>query len=41
MSKENAEQILKALEEREKELQEKLKLKEKKDAKRHNVDKDW
>jgi len=41
MSRENAEQILKAMEEDEKELQEKIKLQEKKDAKRYNVEKDW
>ena len=41
MSRENAEQILKALEEDEKSLQEKIKLQEKKDAKRYNVEKDW
>jgi len=41
MSKENAEQILKAIEEDEKDIQEKIKLKEKKDAKRYNVEKEW
>jgi len=41
MSKENAEQILKSIEEDEKELQEKIKLKEKKDTKRYNVEKEW
>jgi tetratricopeptide (TPR) repeat protein len=41
MSRENAEQILKAIEEDEKNIQEKIKLKEKKDTKRYSVEKEW
>ena len=41
MSKENAEQILKAIEQDEKDIQEKIKLKEKKDTKRYSVEKEW
>ena len=41
MSKENAEQILQALMEDEKQTQEKVKEQEAKKAKRYRVEKDW
>ena len=41
MSKENAEQILKALEQDEKEVQERVKANQNKSSKRYKVEKDW
>ena len=41
MSRENAEQILKALEQDEKEVQERVKENQNKSSKRFNVEKDW
>jgi hypothetical protein len=41
MSKENAEQILQALQEDEKQTQEKVKEQQAQKAKRYRVDKDW